>query len=59
MNIAGEPAFGQPHTAISAREQCHVELLLKPLDLDWSVMAAKEKEWMQHWDENIKGKGKK
>lgn len=34
-------------------------LELKPLDLDWGVMAAKEKEWMQHWDENIKGKGKK
>ncbi|WP_419877428.1 extracellular solute-binding protein [Brevibacillus centrosporus] len=34
-------------------------LELKPLELDWAVMAAKEKEWMQHWDENIKGKGKK
>ncbi|MFM1654363.1 extracellular solute-binding protein [Brevibacillus sp. B_LB10_24] len=32
---------------------------LKPLDLDWSVMAAKEKDWMQYWDENIKGKGAK
>ncbi|WP_206514568.1 extracellular solute-binding protein [Brevibacillus marinus] len=30
---------------------------LKPLELDWAVMAAKEKEWMQYWDENIKGKG--
>lgn len=30
---------------------------LKPLPLDWAVMAEKEKEWMQHWDENIKGKG--
>lgn len=34
-------------------------LELKPLDLDWGVMASKEKEWMQHWDENVKGKGKK
>nr|WP_312112212.1 extracellular solute-binding protein [Brevibacillus reuszeri] len=34
-------------------------LELKPMDLNWDVMAAKEKEWMQHWDENIKGKGKK
>ncbi|CAM5783832.1 MULTISPECIES: extracellular solute-binding protein [Brevibacillus] len=34
-------------------------LELKPLELDWKVMAEKEKEWMQHWDENIKGKGKK
>nr|WP_304216176.1 extracellular solute-binding protein [Fredinandcohnia onubensis] len=32
------------------------ELELKSLDLDWSVMAEKEAEWMQHWDENIKGK---
>ncbi|UYZ14419.1 extracellular solute-binding protein [Brevibacillus sp. WF146] len=34
-------------------------LELKPLELDWNVMAAKEKEWMQYWDENIKGKSKK
>lgn len=34
-------------------------LELKPLDMDWAVMAQKEKEWMQHWDENIKGKGSK
>lgn len=32
------------------------ELDLKALDIDWSVMAEKEAEWMQHWDENIKGK---
>jgi iron(III) transport system substrate-binding protein len=32
------------------------ELDLKALDLDWEVMAEKEAEWMQHWDENIKGK---
>ncbi|WP_370866874.1 extracellular solute-binding protein [Paenibacillus chitinolyticus] len=31
----------------------------KPLQLDWKVLASKEKEWMQYWDENIKGKGKK
>lgn len=31
----------------------------KSLKLDWMVMADKEKEWMQYWDENIKGKGKK
>ncbi|OPA74131.1 iron ABC transporter substrate-binding protein [Paenibacillus selenitireducens] len=34
-------------------------LELKPLTIDWAVMAEKEKEWMQHWDENIKGKGSK
>nr|WP_240627390.1 extracellular solute-binding protein [Thermoflavimicrobium daqui] len=32
---------------------------LKPLNIDWSVMAKKEKEWMQYWDTNIKNKGKK
>ncbi len=35
------------------------DMELKPLDLDWDVMAEKEKDWMQYWDENIKGKGKK
>ncbi|WP_256865285.1 extracellular solute-binding protein [Paenibacillus sp. 32352] len=32
---------------------------LKPLNLDWAVMANKEMDWMQYWDENIKGKGAK
>ncbi|MCR8998440.1 iron ABC transporter substrate-binding protein, partial [Brevibacillus laterosporus] len=32
---------------------------LKPLEIDWQVIGNKEKEWMQYWDENIKGKGKK
>ncbi|MEK3913864.1 extracellular solute-binding protein [Paenibacillus sp. FSL H7-0331] len=32
---------------------------LKPLTLDWTVMANKEKDWMQYWDESIKGKGSK
>lgn len=35
------------------------ELNLKPMKIDWQVMAQKEKEWMQYWDENIKGKGQK
>jgi iron(III) transport system substrate-binding protein len=34
------------------------ELDLKALDIDWEVMADKEAEWMEHWDSNIKGKGK-
>jgi iron(III) transport system substrate-binding protein len=33
------------------------ELDLKPMDIDWQVMADKEAEWMEHWDTNIKGKG--
>jgi iron(III) transport system substrate-binding protein len=32
---------------------------LKPMNIDWTVMAEKEKDWMQYWDENIKGKGAK
>lgn len=34
------------------------ELDLKALDLNWEEMAEKEAEWMQYWDENIKGKNK-
>lgn len=34
------------------------DLDLKALDIDWEVMADKEAEWMEHWDSNIKGKGK-
>lgn len=32
------------------------DLEIKELQLDWQVMAEKEMEWMQYWDENIKGK---
>ncbi|MDF2651634.1 MAG: futA [Paenibacillus sp.] len=32
---------------------------LKPMNIDWTVMAEKEKDWMQYWDESIKGKGAK
>jgi len=32
---------------------------LKQMELDWMIMANKEKEWMQYWDENIRGKGGK
>ena len=32
------------------------DIELKSLDLAWGVMAEKEAEGMQHWDENIKGK---
>ncbi|MBX6396257.1 MAG: extracellular solute-binding protein [Alicyclobacillaceae bacterium] len=33
------------------------QLELKPMVIDWKLLAQKEKEWMQYWDENIKGKG--
>ena len=32
------------------------DLDLKAMDIDWSVVAEKEMEWMTYWDENIKGK---
>lgn len=32
------------------------DLDLKALDIDWEVMAEKEAEWMQYWDERIKSK---
>lgn len=40
----------------SSMPDWYQELELKALDLDWEVMAEKEAEWMQQWDENIKGK---
>ena len=44
--------------AADAMPDWYKELDLKPLDIDWQVMADKEAEWMEHWDTNIKGKGK-
>ncbi|MGE7954282.1 extracellular solute-binding protein [Lysinibacillus xylanilyticus] len=35
------------------------ELDLKTFDIDWQLMSEKEAEWMEHWDNNIKGRGKK
>ena len=32
-------------------------LELKPMDLDWQMLGEKEQEWIQYWDQNIKGKG--
>jgi len=32
------------------------KLELKELKLDWNLLTEKEMEWMQYWDENIKGK---
>lgn len=31
------------------------ELELKELELDWELLAEKEMEWMEYWDNNIKG----
>lgn len=30
---------------------------LKPMDIDWAVLAENEMTWMEYWDQNIKGKG--
>jgi len=32
-------------------------LKIKAMDLPWDLMATHDSEWMQYWDENIKGKG--
>ncbi|MFJ7733291.1 extracellular solute-binding protein [Lysinibacillus sp. NPDC097231] len=34
------------------------ELDLKTFDIDWQLMSEKEAEWMEYWDNNIKGRGK-
>ncbi len=34
------------------------DLDLKTFDIDWQLMSDKEVEWMEHWDTNIKGRGK-
>jgi iron(III) transport system substrate-binding protein len=33
------------------------EITMKPMDLPWDLMAEKEREWIEYWDQNIKGKG--
>ena len=30
---------------------------LTPMNIDWGVLATNEMTWMEHWDQNIKGKG--
>ena len=34
-------------------------LRLRPMEVDWTDLALHEKEWMQVWDEQVKGSGKK
>jgi len=31
---------------------------IKPMTIDWKILAAKSKEWMSYWDRQIKGAGK-
>ena len=35
-----------------------MDIELVPMDIDWTVFAEKSPEWMQYWDENVKGRGK-
>jgi iron(III) transport system substrate-binding protein len=30
---------------------------MKPADVDWDLLAARESDWMRHWDEGVRGKG--
>jgi iron(III) transport system substrate-binding protein len=32
-------------------------LKIKPMNVAWDLMAAHDREWIQYWDQNIKGKG--
>ncbi len=34
------------------------DLHLKAMDVDWRVLASHEQEWMQLWDEQVKGRGR-
>ncbi|MGE8005313.1 extracellular solute-binding protein [Lysinibacillus sp. NPDC093216] len=43
----------------AAMPEWYKELDLKTFDIDWKLMTDKEAEWMEHWDNNIKGRGKK
>ena len=36
-----------------------VQRAMRPADINWDVLAAHENEWMQYWDENIRGKGRR
>jgi iron(III) transport system substrate-binding protein len=33
------------------------DISVKPLDLDWGLLAENEMTWMEYWDQNIKGNG--
>ena len=42
----------------AAMPEWYKELDLKTFDIDWELMSEKEAEWMEHWDTNVKGRGK-
>ncbi|MEV7230144.1 MULTISPECIES: extracellular solute-binding protein [Polymorphospora] len=49
--------FQIPAVEIAEQPQWLTELDLKPMNVDWSVVAAKETEWINHWNAEIKNKG--
>jgi iron(III) transport system substrate-binding protein len=45
------PAAGKPEWL--------AKLDIREMEIDWDVMARNEKEWVDHWAQNIKGKGRR
>ncbi len=45
-------------SAIKDAPQWMAESQFKVMDVNWGALAAKQSEWMQKWDSNIKGAGK-
>jgi iron(III) transport system substrate-binding protein len=35
------------------------QLKIEAMDIDWRVLSQKSPEWLQYWDKNIKGKGRR
>ena len=48
------------HVLISTKPPCQngTGIRFKTFDIDWQLMSDKEAEWMEYWDNNIKGRGK-
>ncbi|BCB89952.1 extracellular solute-binding protein [Phytohabitans suffuscus] len=49
--------FQIPAVAISEQPEWLANLNLKPMDVDWDVIAKNETDWINHWNAEIKNKG--
>lgn len=49
--------FQIPAIEIAEQPQWLTELEIKPMNVDWGVVASKETEWITHWNAEIKNKG--
>lgn len=49
--------FQIPAVPISEQPQWLANLNLKPMDVDWDVIAKNETQWITHWNAEIKNKG--